>query len=371
MTPPCASASPPRRLRLPFDGVWSMRIDTPYSQFVREDGLGWSCGQLAMTEAATVVGPGDARAQNARVLETMATLLTRAGFAADAARRLDLFPLETAMAAAPALVAAAEAAFPRAAVSVAPVPHYYYEGVALEADLFAAEDPDGVVTRRMFADGATALSPAGALAYGVLSGPLSDLDTLWRALAATAATAGYAPEPLCAHWFAPTAHLAAAADAATALGALWDAGAVVDVGAGAGGDARAADALVAQVVFARAPIGASAVRDVGPARCVSREAGGFFWAEARPLDGAATGVAQTEAAMIALEDALARGGRGFEAVVKATTRYRGDASEAALHDNMAVRNARYCKPGPASTGLPARGFSAAESHVATSVLALA
>ena len=56
--------------------------------------------------------------------------------------------------------------------------------------------------------------------------------------------------------------------------------------------------------------------------------------------------------------------------MKSTTHYAGDASAAALHDNMSVRNAYYRKPGPASTGVPVFGFAAPACKVAVDVLAL-
>ncbi len=74
--------------------------------------------------------------------------------------------------------------------------------------------------------------------------------------------------------------------------------------------------------------------------------------------------------MAVIDQALHEHGIGFDAVVKSTSHYVGGGSPDELHDNMAVRNRYYDKPGPASTGLPVFGLAGDDSRIAVDVLAV-
>jgi len=54
-------------------------------------------------------------------------------------------------------------------------------------------------------------------------------------------------------------------------------------------------------------------------------------------------------------------------VAKSTTHYVGGSTAEELHDNMSVRNRRYTKPGPASTGLPVFGFADPASKIVVDI----
>ena len=71
--------------------------------------------------------------------------------------------------------------------------------------------------------------------------------------------------------------------------------------------------------------------------------------------------------MAAIADAMRARGWRFEAVTKATTHYVGSSAAEDLHDNMAVRNAYYRRPGPASTGLSLAAFPFSQSKIAVDV----
>jgi hypothetical protein len=58
-----------------------------------------------------------------------------------------------------------------------------------------------------------------------------------------------------------------------------------------------------------------------------------------------------------IADALRAEGLTFASVSKSTTCYAGKPTAHELHENMQVRNARYRKPGPASTGIPVARFA--------------
>ena len=68
----------PLRL-VPFDGLWEMAIDVPYSMLAGRGDLAWSCGQLALGAGARVQAPGDLLAQADIVADHLDTILRRAG----------------------------------------------------------------------------------------------------------------------------------------------------------------------------------------------------------------------------------------------------------------------------------------------------
>ena len=64
---------------------------------------------------------------------------------------------------------------------------------------------------------------------------------------------------------------------------------------------------------------------------------------------------------------LASEGVGSDAVVKSSTLYVGHSSDQDPNDNMSVRNRRYRKPGPASTGVPVFGLADTTSRLTVDV----
>ncbi len=63
-------------------------------------------------------------------------------------------------------------------------------------------------------------------------------------------------------------------------------------------------------------------------------------------------VEQTRVAMQNIESVLAELGGTLADVVKVTTFYQGNASAAALHENLLIRSGSYQFPGPATSGIP-------------------
>ena len=86
-----------------------------------------------------------------------------------------------------------------------------------------------------------------------------------------------------------------------------------------------------------------------------------MWLQGRAGESVTGLVEQTAAIMQGADEILAEYGLGFEDVIKQTAHYCGG-SAGELHDNMGVRNAYYSKPGPASTGIPVRGFEQATTR---------
>ena len=100
---------------------------------------------------------------------------------------------------------------------------------------------------------------------------------------------------------------------------------------------------------------------------VVRRAGDLLWVQCRSTDGDLGLVPQTQAIMKEIARALEQQGFRFADVVKSTTHYAGDSSANDLHDNMAVRNGYYTKPGPASTGIPVHGFADPASRIVVDI----
>lgn len=126
----------PLRL-VPFDGLWEMAIDVPYSMLAGRGELAWSCGQLALGEGARVQAPGDLLAQADVVADHLGTILRRAGLDRSCVRRLVAYYVPETDGDGPALIARLLDRLGKAViVDLVPVPVFYYHGVRLEIDLF-------------------------------------------------------------------------------------------------------------------------------------------------------------------------------------------------------------------------------------------
>lgn len=131
----------PARRFVPFGDLWDMRIDVPYSFLVIDGDHAWSCGQLALDPAGTVKHPGDLPAQSVVVAANLLEILQRAELDQGHIAELVLYhgPNE------PGLVEQMLTTFrdvaPGAVLTPVAVPHFYYDGVELEVDLFWGHDP--------------------------------------------------------------------------------------------------------------------------------------------------------------------------------------------------------------------------------------
>lgn len=325
-----------------FDSLWQMRIEVPYSMLVRDGDYAWSCGQLALDGASNVVAANDLAAQSTIVAGYVEEVLGRGNLDPEHLKRLLLYFVPDGGASDAEQVEQMRSAF-RAVLGddvlleALPVPHFYYHGILLEVDAFA-----GPVSHDLF-EWTSIEVPATELADHIAS---VDPTTL-----------------LTAHWFVPQADLAAKAVELENAGMVHDHGAVVSAGAGTD--------LVRGVLLhvAEGEVTTKRTRS-SSVELTARRAAEFGWIGARCTDESLGLVEQTEEIMEAIAAALADEGLDFGAVVKSTTLYTGGSTAAELHNNMAVRNRRYTKPGPASTGLPVFGFADARSQLTVDVLYL-
>ncbi len=317
-----------------------MPIDVPYSLLVRDGDYAWSCGQLALDADSKVLAPDDLAEQSRIVAAYIAEVLDRGDVNPASRKRLlcyyvpatdPLNDLER--------VAAMKSAFHSALgaevlVDAIPVPHFYYDGIVLEVDAFSAPLIDD------------------HLDWVSVETPLDELpNTLDRLDASTL---------LSASWSVPEAHLADVSQELKRRGLAPDGGAVLSNGP----NATTVSGSLIHVV------GGSVVATSSTENTVfltSSQSRGIGCISARCTAGTRGLVEQTELIMEAIGSALLETNLDFSAVVKSTTLYVGEPTAVDLHSNMEVRNRRYQRPGPASTGLPVFGFADSASRLTVSV----
>ncbi len=125
------------RSYVPFD-VFAMRVEVPVSTAVRDGDLGWTCGQCPLTEQGAVYAPGDLLAQTEFVCDMIETVMTRAGFTPSAVGKLHVYFAAGSEHEASNMLALIAARFDHGPLIVpVPVPHFYYDGMLIEVDVFA------------------------------------------------------------------------------------------------------------------------------------------------------------------------------------------------------------------------------------------
>lgn len=333
------------RHHIPFGRFWGMRIAVPYSTFLETGGYGWSCGQCPLDLDGRVLHPGDPVRQAERVADVILDILS-------SAREPARMALETLVVyhapMSPADRKAMLQCFLRrfgdeVALVPVPVPHFYYDGMCLEVDVFACRIDATSLRNRAFSHD--------------LDG--GDLDA---ALSRWITHNALIPDGLlAAHWFVPKSRIAPIADLLIGKGLAPDPGTIV-----ATSDSRAVGHVIQSLA---GPVQAHRKAPEGGSFVLRKAADGWVWLSGR--SSAAGGLLdQTAAIMAGMGEMLEAEGFSFADVVKQTTHYIGDASEEALHRNMAIRNRRYegITPGPASTGVPIDALADGVSVTAVDIL---
>lgn len=301
-------------LHLPMGLMWQMPIPVACSLAVATQGLAISCGQCPLDKAGLVLHPDEATAQ-ARLVADMvqgvldhlpghhAALLVVYHDAAEEAQ----------------VLAPLAAAFPGAALAPVRLPHFYYPGMRIEVDLYAAAAPP-------------VLRPGPSGLSRVAGGPLELVALRAPDMDAAAGLLGNLDRArlLSAQWFAAEpAPFGWHPDPAARVILPFDAG------------------VSAVLTFAPAPVEVSQT----PGGALRRSAGGYVWLSAQGQ------AADLSAAAHQAMDALALAAQPGLTLIKATTHYVGGPGQDDLHGNLAVRHARFPMPGPASTGVPVAGLA--------------
>ncbi len=114
-----------------------MAIDVPYSYLLRDGDLAWSCGQLALDSNSTVMYPGDLASQSHVVIEYVEQVLARAELSAENVTRLYLYHAAPSRKAEQSMLSIFRQRFgPLIDLQPIAVPHFYYDGVLLEVDVW-------------------------------------------------------------------------------------------------------------------------------------------------------------------------------------------------------------------------------------------
>ncbi|WP_337182399.1 hypothetical protein [Shinella sp.] len=350
---------------LPFDTVWKMRIDHPYSLFVREGSILWSCGQCPLDNQGNVLHPGDLLRQAQAVAGFIRRFLGDMQSQASSIGRLVVYYVKTAPGDANRLSDLFRREFGRS-VQIMPVavPHFYYEGMLIEVDVFASDEKVGD-TRFVDEESGLTLevSDAGPFVWATVSSSSTLGQNIGLRLNRLLALANLSRETLLAEqWFLPIGcDISDAGLSVDQCPALQNAVRVCDVDA----DVRA------ELTFAKAPVFVgrrTATTLDGDHLSISlRMAGDHFHMAAIDASPDRGLVEQTASIMKAVETVFADTGLSFRDVRKATTYYIAGSSADDLHDNMSVRNRYYERPGPASTGLPVEALLVPGAEISISL----
>lgn len=336
---------------LPFDDVWKMRIDHPYSLVVKDGPLVWSCGQCPLDGDGAVLFSGDLMAQAEAVAGFIAHYLRDMGCAVSAIGRLVVYYVKTREGDAEALAALFHARLgPAFLVLPVAVPHFYYDGMLIEVDVYGSTSPR---TSSEHVDAATGLRlsvvDAGPFVWANLIVPSTPVDA--GATERLIAEAGLSRDCLLAEqWFGSS-------DAENTVRMPFD-------GAAAS----------AELIFAGTPVRKERRTIAPPSFPDARVALTFacsrehFHIAAADESGTADIVGQTGAIMEAVDLTLRAKHLGFADIRKATTYYVSGSTAEELHDNMQIRNRYYARPGPASTGLPVEGFARSRASIRVQML---
>ena len=358
------------RSYVPFD-VFAMRVEVPVSTAVRDGDLGWTCGQCPLTGKGDVYAPGDLLEQTGFVCDMIEKVMARAGFTLSSIGKLHVYltaKSEHEARDAQQLIAARFDHGPL--IVLIPVPHFYYDGMLVEVDVFAATEV--MVSTPYEADGIRlSLVEAG--------------DQVWAHASVSLAGNTLPSNPVKLIADALTRH---GLDQDHLLSDLWmisgDDREMRQIADNAQNhqlltnpDAlmRLADpalpAVAAVLAFGKQPV--FTLTDIvsqDGLRLTLKKSGPMVWARGTGADRRLNLVGQTSAIMEGIDGSLKAAGMSFTDVVKLTAHYTGGASESELHDNMKVRHGFYASPGPASTGLPVAALGTDACRIAIEVVAI-
>jgi enamine deaminase RidA (YjgF/YER057c/UK114 family) len=356
------------RVFVPFGRKWVMGIDVPYSLAVIENGSLYSCGQCPLDLSASVVHARHLAPQLALLACYLKEEFSPFGVPPWRLSKLvayvandDTFPIEGV---APRLRSALATTTP---VTVIGVPPFYYPGMMVEIDVHGCVDAEPRQFRGSVAPGIVAEgSVAGRAVHVRLDvAPFAVTAGLADALDRFLAAHGARVTILSVRVFVADAYAGGPLPGGLSAAMAGDPGAAVVVRAPQG-VAAAIDIIAESGTSELLP---SIIVDQDGVRLVIRRGDGVVGLLARCL-GRQGGLAYaTEAVMAILAAALERYGFTFADVVKQQTYYVGGATADDLYVNMRIRNHRYGKPGPASTGLAVYGFSDHDCAITVELLA--
>jgi enamine deaminase RidA (YjgF/YER057c/UK114 family) len=363
--------SPQVRRFIPFGSHWSMGIEVPYSLAVLDRGRFWSCGQCPLDLHATPIHPGDLGRQLVYVADLIRKQFAPHGIGADRIAKLVAYVARDGSTRPEAVERILRAALgPVPLVLTIGVPNFYYPGMMVEIDVYGSVDkPWSADIDQPAGDWHATVSGFGSEIHARLELGPGGAGVLGRMLDDCLAKRGSSIDRiLSAHVFLDrglsTLPLAKAISVSLGL----------DAGAAVLADLPRQRAAVIDLI-AGVDTSGSVCRNVRNAvemdgvLLVERWAGDTLGLAARCVGPQPEPVAVTRRIMEVLSKSLSRHNLGFDDVLKQQTYYVGGERAEDLYANMRVRNSRYSRPGPASTGLAVHGFADPDCRIWIELLA--
>jgi len=328
---------------IPFGKSWALRVPVPYSAMVRDGDRAWSAGQLALDTSGRVLEPGNTEGQAKVIAANIDALLDEVEMQSADVSRLVVYSAAHDVAANLGVQSFfAERFGGETLVEIVPVPHFYYDGVMIEVDVFCGRS-EPVIVEDLPGGGKARVKREGNLVLVNLTAPPTELG---RAVSALLGAHGLSPHQLLSGWgIAPEPALASVPGQVAPRLPGFFAGALMPC-------YMLDDKVHLYLTFGAGEVQIAEKRG-GRVRLHLARTGKIGVLDARFLGGRAVSLEeQTEAVMDELAIMLEEHGMGFGDVVKATTFYAGGNTAEELHGNLAIRNRFYTEPGPASTGVP-------------------
>ena len=356
---------------VPFGKMWGMRLDHPYSSLVTEGDYAWTCGQCPLDTSGNVLYANDLVAQAKLVAEYIHVSLEDASFNPSSVVKLVVYYTQTDTDQVLAMLQVFEQSFAGNALVVPiAVPPFYYEGMMIEVDVYAAKNHQPVTT---FTDPQSELSlqliNSIDLTWATLTTDIQNtqdlsLENIEELLVKANLSTEYL---LCDQWYASDEASKAFIEILNNSDFCQNPNSVFNT------NAYGHQATLAELTFVTS--GNDYSRTITPTKnatnlsLTGRYIGNYFSITANINEDSGI-VAQTRTIMTNIASVLDDWGLTFKDVCKATTTYVGDSSAEALHENMVVRNSYFSKPGPASTGLRINHFSNSQGKISVTLFGL-
>ena len=343
------------RTYVPFGSGWRMRIDHPYSLWVRDRELCWSCGQCPLDSDGQVIAPGDFMAQTRNVALSIEQSLRSLQLGIVHVAKLVIYHVPDASSG-QALAESVERFSARFLIVPITVPHFYYEGMLIEIDVFCSHSQPAKTVLGTEPGPQLTIIDGPELVYAAIIWNRAQLNQpgAWESARALLQRVMLVydlsnDQLLSDRWFVIGPEATAVLNAANRDG--FCSNPVSAVLCKWNGDTGA----ISDLTFVARRQGSCAA-ELSHGNVWLRRRGRFFNITVRDRIAGTSLSMRTTWCMEDIRQVLKQIGSGFTDICKATTLYVGGSRAAVLHENMAIRNSFYQRPGPASTGVPVAGF---------------
>ncbi len=331
------------REHVDFGLNWNLRVPVPYSSLVIHGDRAWTSGQLALSRDGEVLCPGDVIGQAQIIANNADEILARGGLGPDDVSRIVLYCATPTPEIRGDVMALFAARFGSGAlIETVPVPHFFYEGAVLEADIYCAPS-EPLVEQVLPGGGRARFVREGNVVQMNLTAPVA---TLGEAIGGALGKHRLSPDQLLSGWgVAPEPALTQVPGQIAPRLPGFFSGALMPC-------YKLDEEVHLYLTFGEGDISIDESRGGRVRRHLARS-GPFAVLDARFLGGSGISVGdQTREVMASIADMLDAHGYTFRDVVKSTTFHAGKGSPGELHDNLKIRNSYYERPGPASTSVP-------------------